>query len=376
VAGRPRLNASRGLKLAALAVLVLLAHGVFVDWVGRALQQQSILKPMAKPMLTRLLRQEAPAPVPGSAAAVVQAPSRPTITSLRKKAARPAKAASAPSDARPAQDVRPEPAADVASTPVPPAAEAPPAAASESVPAVAAASSPASAATAAASAASAASAPQQAYLDAWPADTRLNYRLSGWFRGELYGSARVQWQRQQEKFQARIEIEVTPFANITMTSQGEVTAAGLAPRVYEEQRRSGPRGVRIEGDSLLLSDGRRLPKPDRVQDTASQFVELSHRFATGQEKLEVGRAVQVWLARPGGVDLWTYDIVGREVLSSRELGAIDTFHLKPRPIPNPRGTIEAEMWFAPSLQLLPVRIKVNMGPDTWVDLMVQSIEQR
>jgi len=72
----------------------------------------------------------------------------------------------------------------------------------------------------------------------------------------------------------------------------------------------------------------------------------------------------------------TYDIVGRDMLQTPELGEIEAFHLKPRPIANPRGNITAEMWFAPSLGFLPVRIRVNMGEDTHVDLMVLRIEQR
>jgi hypothetical protein len=81
------------------------------------------------------------------------------------------------------------------------------------------------------------------------------------------------------------------------------------------------------------------------------------------------------MARPGAVDLWTYDIVGKDLLQSPEFGAFEAFHLKPRPIANPRGNITAEMWFAPTLQYLPARIRVNMG-DAYVDLMVVKIEQR
>jgi hypothetical protein len=113
-----------------------------------------------------------------------------------------------------------------------------------------------------------------------------------------------------------------------------------------------------------------------VQDTASQFVELSHRFATGRDVLEVGRSVTVWLARPGAVDQWTYDIVEREMLRTPQLGVVEAFHLKPRPIANPRGNITVEMWFAPSLQYLPVRVKVVMGNEAWLDLLVDRIEQR
>ena len=90
----------------------------------------------------------------------------------------------------------------------------------------------------------------------------------------------------------------------------------------------------------------------------------------------MGRSVSVWLARPGGVDQWTYDIVERVMLRTPQMGEVAAFHLKPRPIANPRGNYTAEMWIAPSLQYLPVRIRVMMGNEAWLDLLVDRIEQR
>jgi len=119
-----------------------------------------------------------------------------------------------------------------------------------------------------------------------------------------------------------------------------------------------------------------VPRPPGVQDTASQFVELTQRFATGREVLEVGRSVTLWLARPGGVDEWVYEIVGRESLVTPKFGTVEAFHLKPRPIAKPRGNINVEMWFAPSLQYLPARIRIAMGEEAYLDLMVDHIEQR
>ena len=227
--------------------------------------------------------------------------------------------------------------------------------------------------TTTATAAATTAAPQ----DGWPGDTRLNYQLTGYFRGALLGSARVHWQRQGNRYQARVEIEPNlPGSGRVLTSQGEVTPQGLLPGAYEEVRLGKSRGARMGETTIVLSDGREVPRPQGVQDSASQFVELSHRFASGKEVLEVGRAVSLWIARPGAVDLWTYDIVGREILKSAQLGEIETFRLKPRPIANARGNITAEMWFAPSLQYLPVRIRVTMGDDAFVDLMVNTIEQR
>jgi hypothetical protein len=213
--------------------------------------------------------------------------------------------------------------------------------------------------------------------DSWPGDTRLTYRLGGQYRsGELYGDARVQWQRDGGSYQVRLDIEITPFVTMVVTSQGEVTEQGLSPRVFEEARGSKRRAAQFGERAIALEGGRSAPKPDGVQDTASQFVELAHRFATGRETLEVGKAVSFWMARPSGVNLWTYDVVGREVLQTPQLGAVEAFHLKPRPLATPRGNIYAEMWFAPSLQYLPVRIKVSMGDEAYVDLMVDKIEQR
>ena len=84
----------------------------------------------------------------------------------------------------------------------------------------------------------------------------------------------------------------------------------------------------------------------------------------------------MWLARPGGVDQWTYDVVGEDTLQLPRLGAVPAFHLKPRPLDKPRGPIQAEIWIAPSVQYLPVRIRLTQGPDTYMDLMVETIEQR
>ncbi len=250
-----------------------------------------------------------------------------------------------------------------------------PAAAASAPPASSASAAPAPAISSGA-ADSAASEPTPA-PGGWPADTRLRYTLGGRFRsGDLYGEARVLWQRDGARYQVRVEVDVTLFATVVMTSQGEVGPQTLHPRAYEEVRNRKSRGLLRMGESeVTLPNGKQLPRPPQMQDTASQFVDLSHRFASGLEPLEVGRAVSFWMARPGAVDLWTYDIVGKELLSTA-LGDVEAFHLKPRPIANPRGNITVEMWFAPALQYLPVRVRVNMGEEAHVDLLVEGIEQR
>jgi hypothetical protein len=319
---------------------------------------------MVAPLYTRVLVPEKAPPPPPAVAAAEPAPTKPTA---RLRPARSTPRATTSTQAAPAPPPEAVAQAAEAAPPTPPAST-PTAAAAE--PAAAAAS-----ATPAASApAAAASGPSREAVATWPPDTRLRYKLSGYFRGDLHGDARVLWQRQDERYQVRVEVEIGFLAKLTMTSQGEVGPV-LQPQAYEEVRNGNPRGLRVGEREILLANGNVVRKPEGVQDTASQFVELTHRFATGREKLEVGRAVTFPMARPGAVDLWTYDIVEREVLATR-LGPIEAFHLVPRPLANPRGNITAEMWFAPALQYLPVKIRVNMGDEARIDLLVEFIDQK
>ncbi|MFT4195377.1 DUF3108 domain-containing protein, partial [Ottowia sp.] len=362
---------ARGPLLASL-LLALLLHALALALLQRALQAPSLLQAMAPPFYTRTLAPEAPAPMaaPQPAEPTVSKPNRPSALIRRAQAAPKKRAKEAPApeavaapespasaavaEVPPDTPTVPEPETLAQAEPVP--EPAPPAPASGPQPA--------------------ASAPEPAFLATWPGDTRLTYRLSGHYRGELHGSARVLWQRTGTRYQAVVEMSAGLLASLAFSSQGEITDAGLHPEVYEETVRQRRRGVRLDADELRLNNGERVARPPAVQDTASQFVELGHRFATGEIRPAPGVQIRFALARPGGVDEWTYDVVGEETLHLPRLGPVAAWHLKPRRLDRPRGPLTAEMWFAPALQYLPVRIRITQSEDTYLDLLVETIEQR
>jgi len=211
--------------------------------------------------------------------------------------------------------------------------------------------------------------------ESWPPDTRVSYSLKGFYRGDIDGSARVQWQREQSRYQVRVDLRMALVIGVSMISQGEVSESGLLPRVYEEQLLGRVRRVGVDGGWVKFNDDSQVLAPPALQDTVSQLVELSHRFSSGREALKVGGQVSVWLARPQGIAWWTYDVTEEETLTTPELGPVQAFHLVPRPIANPSGVITAELWFAPSLQYLPVRLRISLGSGNFVDLLVEHIEQ-
>ena len=344
--------ARRGALIAALLLAVLLGHALVLQWLAWQAQNPSTLRLMAAPMLTRLLQQQA-AVVP-----TAQAVKSVSATQRRAPAVIQSVVPSLPVEGT-ASAARPEPIPEVVATA--PAEATPTAVPTEGAQTTASASAPAATDTVGAT------------PDGWPIDTRLTYRVGGYYRGELHGTARVEWLRDGDRYQTRIDIDLG-LVSMVMTSQGQVSAKELLPSAYEESRVGKRRSVTIQ-EKIVLSDGTLVPRPDGVQDTASQFVELSHRFASGTVPLEVGRSVSLWMARPGGVDFWTYEVTHKESLQTPRLGAVEAFHLKPRPIANPRGNITAEMWFAPTLQYLPVRLLVTSG-DATLELSIDKIEQR
>jgi outer membrane biosynthesis protein TonB len=369
-----------------IVAAVLLAHWAALAWLQAQWQATTQLRPLATPMYTRLLMQTAtvapPAAAPAKPAAVRPARALAAVASPAVGPANPPSPSPSNSGQTPLQ---PEPEAQaplpqtVASAPASPSvATAPPPTPAASAPAVNTAGAgnatpitPTSPPTATTTAST-----SPGPTDLWPADTRLSYRLSGYFRGDLHGDARVQWQRSGARYQVRIEADISVLASLTMTSQGIVSEQGLVPDTYEEIVRGRRRGAQMDDTQITLQNGSKVARPAGVQDTASQFVELAHQFASGRTALAPGRQVQFWMARPGAVDLWTYDMLEEVTLHTPSLGAVRAVHLKPRPIANPRGNIVAEMWFAPSLQYLPVRIRIQVGDGNYVDLLVERIEQR
>jgi Protein of unknown function (DUF3108) len=350
-----------------LLAAVLLLHAAGVWWLDEALVGWDAGKqPMPPRIEAAFVRTLAPAePVP-VAAAPPPAPRkpRPRRAPVVVPAASAAASAPAPAESEPVVEA-------VASLPAPPAPSAPqPAPEPSPVPdqAAAAAAAPASAASSAAA-------------FEWPPSTRLTYRLVGNYRGELHGSARVQWVRMGGRYQVHLDVVVGPsFAPLmsrNMTSDGELGEAGLVPQRYDEATKlpfQSPRRVSMQftPQTVTLANGSTRAALPGVQDTASQFVQLTWLFTTQPQLLRVGNSVELPLALPRRVDRWVYDVVAEERLPT-PVGELDTFHLKPRrAAERPRGELSAEVWFAPTLQYLPVRIRIQQDVETFVDLMMDA----
>jgi hypothetical protein len=247
-------------------------------------------------------------------------------------------------------------------------------------PAASAAADVAQAAPPAASAA--ASQPGEGF--SWPASTRIDYVFKGQWQGEVQGTAQVEWVHAGERYQVHVELFVgprfAPLATWRMSSDGRVTSTGLAPQRYDQETKvafGSPRraGMRFGETEVQLANGSRLPRPPGLQDTASQFVQLTYVFSVMPQKLRAGESVVLPLALPRYIANFVYDVVGEETLFTR-FGELQAFHVKPRREVLRGDDRSVEVWIAPRLQYLPVRIRIVQDEATWLDLLIDELPQQ
>ncbi len=391
--------------LAALAVGVLTVHGCVTREIFMTLSDASAALAMPPRIEVAYVRDMALSTPPPAAAPAAPPPSAqppaappPRVKAPAPKASEPAPALAADtteateaadnsgvgdslSMGNPLPENPPLPAARPSTPPGPPTLAALAAIAASGSPArlAAAAAAASAAAGAVATAASGAASGAAPTAFEWPASTRISYVLTGNYRGEVNGSAQVEWVRVGSRYQVHLDLVVGPSAAplITrrMTSDGEITAQGLAPRRYDQDTKvilQDRRRVTLqfEPGSVVLANGERRDSLAGVQDTASQFVQLTYVFSTRPVALKVGDTVDIPLALPHKVDVWSYEVVEEETLQA-SFGPLPTIHLKPRRKAERRaGELSAEIWFAPQLRYLPVRIRIDQDEGTFVDLMI------
>lgn len=368
VSNHVRAAARRRTQVAGVGLVVLLTHLWLADQglPARLGEGDADTQPRRLDVnFVRQLQQQVPAPAPAK-------PAAPPVRRLA--AAAPAQAASA---APPLEPTPPEAPASLAALPAPP----------EAAPTVAVLDLP--------------QPPMPAPMEAqasegvvgesrppvpfeWPPSTRLTYTLTGNYQGPVEGQAQVEWLRSGSRYQVHLNVSVGPsFAPLLsrrISSEGEVTERGLVPSRYDEETKvvlRDPRRLTIwlDKDRVRLPGGTELPRPVGVQDSASQFVQMTWLFTTQPDWLLAGRTIDMPLALPRRLQVWQYDVLQTETLQTRA-GPVQAVHVKPRPDGRTGNDLAAEFWVAPSLQYLPVRIVIRQDANTFVDLLIDRLPQQ
>ena len=209
-------------------------------------------------------------------------------------------------------------------------------------------------------------APASRPVAAAPASARLQYEVEGHSKGLRYGAnAVLDWRQDGELYQATLEVSAFLLGSRSQSSSGRLDAGGLRPeRFLDRARRDRLTLFDHETGQVRQDSGSPRPMPPGTQDKLSVFLQLALQLAALGRTPTPSERWTLPVAASNTVESWTFDYRGSEVLSL-PAGPITAWHFESQP--HGPGETTVELWLAPELGLLPVRLRLSQDNGDSVD---------
>jgi len=210
---------------------------------------------------------------------------------------------------------------------------------------------------------------------AYPASVRLKYDIKGEVKHLPYSaSSELLWVQDGKTYDARMEIRVLFLGSKIQTSTGQLTAQGLEPTRFGDKFRSevAAHFERAKGKVSFSANTPDVPLQAGAQDQLSIFMQLASMFGGASGAYPKGTRLAFQAIGARSAENWEF-IVGaseRLVLPGAEVTAIKL-------VREPQGDYEAraEIWLAPDMGYLPVRIRLTQGNSDVVDQQWRGSEK-
>lgn len=194
-----------------------------------------------------------------------------------------------------------------------------------------------------------------------PGSMSLRYLVSATSRGRPYQvHGTLQWQHDGERYQARLEISAFLLGARVQTSVGRIGPDGLAPTRFGDRLRS-EQATHFQRDKGVISFSNNAPDAPLApgaQDRLSVILQLGALLAGAPQRYPAGTVIALQTAGVREAEPWQFSVVGPEQ-QALPGGVIDTVKLLRLPRREFDQTIE--LWLAPGLQYLPVRVRITQG---------------
>lgn len=209
-----------------------------------------------------------------------------------------------------------------------------------------------------------------------PQPVRLRYAVTAQTKRErTQGSSDLSWEHDGETYEARLEVTAPGLPPRVQHSSGRITADGLAPLRFSEKTRT-EQATHFERDAQRLSFSNNQPATALLagaQDRLSVLLQLGAIVAGAPHRFPAGTSVVVQTATTREADPWTFTVDGEERLELPG-GSLPTIKLV-RP-PRREFDQRIEVWLAPGLDYVPVRLRLTQPNGDWVDQQWSSTDRR
>ena len=202
----------------------------------------------------------------------------------------------------------------------------------------------------------------------FPPPLHLKYTIRGEIKGfPAYLKGDLQWKQDGKTYDARLEISHFLLGSRVQTSRGELGSQGLEPVRFGDKR--GPE-VAAHFDrtkskvtfSANSPDGALLPG---TQDHLSVFMQLASMIGGAPASFPEGTAIPFEAVGPRSIETWVFKVGSLEKLALPG-GSIAAVKLS-RDAVGAYGT-RGEVWLAPAIGYLPVRIRLTESNGDLMDL--------
>lgn len=207
-----------------------------------------------------------------------------------------------------------------------------------------------------------------------PPSQRLLFDVSGEVKKFHYSArAELLWQHDGQQYQARQEISILFLGSRTQTSVGAISDGGLRPQRFGDRARN-EQAAHFDYTQGQVTFSANTPAAAMVagtQDRLSVFIQLGALLAAAPERYPPGTRISLATVGARAADVWAFTVEGEETLDL-PAGAITARKLQRLPRRDHDYDQKAELWLAPALGYLPVRIRITQANGDFADLRLRS----
>ncbi|MGE0098784.1 MAG: DUF3108 domain-containing protein [Hydrogenophaga sp.] len=200
-----------------------------------------------------------------------------------------------------------------------------------------------------------------------PASARLQYVVAGKIKGFSYSATgTLDWELAGDRYSARMEMRMPLLGSRVQTSTGSVGPEGLMPERFADKGRS-ERAAHFERAQHRIRFSVNTPEAELLpgaQDRLSLFMQIAGLLQARPQAYASGQVIDMQVAGTGDAEIWRFQ-VGEEITLALPAGELRVRHLVRLPRKEFDSTVE--MWLAPDLKHLPVRLKVTQANGDMAD---------
>lgn len=202
----------------------------------------------------------------------------------------------------------------------------------------------------------------------YPAPVLLKYDVRGKQRGFPYAvNGELQWSHDANTYSARLAISHFLLGSRVQTSVGALTAQGLEPVRFGDKFRSevAAHFERSKGKVTFSANTPDAVLMQGAQDQLSVFLQIAAMLAGAPTTYPAGTTLTFQAVGPRSAANWTFTVGAIEnlTLPAGEVSALRLWRDPTEPY-EPKG----EIWLAPAMDYLPVRIRLSKSEDEFSDL--------